>query len=119
MSDSEDEKSIKGFEEFIEFHLKSKKHLLKPQSRATTKEDKGPYVYNFLANDYNRLTKLNNLFTEKIPFVSKFDQSEILISEQKNQLELIKKYITSHSLKHDSDFRKSMREVFDNYFKEE
>lgn len=107
---------LKGFEEFIEGQPSDTNFLPKGVGGTNKKNEAGFEHFTFLTNDAERLTKLKLLLTEKLPFSARFDQSDKLIKEQKEELEILKKRIYELCDKDDSTYRKSLRDVFDSFF---
>ena len=107
---------LKGFEEFIEGQPSETNFLPKGVSGSNKKNEAGFEHFTFLSNDAERLTRLKLLLTEKLPFSARFDQSDKLIKEQKEELEILKKKIFELSDVESSTYRKSLREVFDSFF---
>jgi hypothetical protein len=107
---------LKGFEEFIEGQPSETNFLPKGVGGSSKKNESGFEHFTFLTNDAERLTRLKVLLTEKLPFSSRFDQSDKLIKEQKEELVILKKRIFELSDLESSRYRKSLREVFDSFF---
>jgi ABC-type transporter Mla subunit MlaD len=106
---------LKGFEEFIEGQPTDTNFL--PKGVAGAKKDVAGFEhFTFLTNDSERLTKLKSLLSEKLPFSARFDQSAKLIQEQKDELDLLKKKLFEVCDKEGSPYRKSISEVFNNFF---
>ena len=106
---------LKGFEEFIEGQPSDANFL--PKGVGGAKKDVAGFEhFTFLTNDSERLTKLKSLLSEKLPFSARFDQSAKLIQEQKDELELLKKKLFEVCDKEGSPYRKSISEVFNNFF---
>lgn len=104
---------IKGFEEFIDGQS-SDDHFL-PRGNAA-KKDVGFEHFTFLTNDSERLTKIKDLLMDKIPFATKFNQSQKLINEQKAEIKLLQKNIFGICNRNNSGYRRSMGEIFDSFF---
>lgn len=111
-----DSDDIKGFEEFIEGQTAETHFLPRGVGGSAKKNETGFEHFTFLTNDSIRLTKLKSLLTEKLPFSGKFDQSEKLIRDQKNEIESLKNKIFELSNRPDSKYHKSLREIFDSFF---
>lgn len=104
---------IKGFEEFakdLEMNFKdsSKKNIKETSFEALT----------FLKDDETRLGKVKNLLVHKIPFAMKYDQFNTIVKLQQDELNQIKNEIFQFSEDENSGFKKSLSEIFDQYFKE-
>lgn len=108
-----DKEDLQGFEEFIDAQSKDSSFL--PRPNAAKKENSFEY-FEFLTVDAQRLIKVKNLFSQKLPFLGKFNQAEMLIKQQKSEIAFIKNNLFLVSDKKDSLYRKSLRDVFDNYF---
>lgn len=107
------QEDLQGFEEFIDSQPKDTNFLPRP---ATSKKESSFEYFEFLTSDSQRLLKVKNLFSQKLPFASKYTQAEILIRQQKSEIAFIKNNLFLISDKKDSLYRKSLRDVFDNYF---
>lgn len=111
----QDTENLKGFEEFIEGQ-QSESSFLPRGVGGSKKNETGFEHFTFLTNDSERLTKLKSLLTEKLPFSTKFDQSEKLIKDQKSEIELLKTKIFALSNQPDSKYHTSLKEIFDSFF---
>lgn len=111
---NEDE-DIRGFEEFIEGQ-NSDQNFLPKGAGGAKKNEAGFGHFTFLTNDAERLRKLNLLLSKKLPFSSRFDQSDKLIKEQREELDIIKSKLFEFCDKEDSRYRKSLNEIFDSFF---
>ncbi len=101
---------LKGFEEFLEGQPNDANFLPRPGKKEAFEH------FTFLTNDSIRLNKLKNLLTEKLAFTLRFSQSQKILTDQEEELTLLRKRIKDISHLSDSPFRKSMREVFDAFF---
>ena len=106
------EEDLKGFEDFIE----SIPSETKSQNNGLKKNDSNVENYTFLSNDGVRLEKLKVLFNDKLPFSSKFDQSKKLISDQLEEISILKERLYSTSDREGSSYRKSISEIFNSYY---
>lgn len=104
---------LQGFEEFIDAQSKDTNFLPKPTG---TKKENSFEHFEFLTTDSQRLIKVKNLFSRKLPFTTKYHQAQVLIKQQKAEISFIKNNLFIMSDKKDSLYRKSLRDVFDNYF---
>jgi hypothetical protein len=104
------QEDLKGFEDFMEGQNEDVGQL-KVQKREGNFES-----YNFLENDSKRLNKIKNIMSQKIPFLSKYDQSSRLILEQKIEIEILKNKLNEIFQQQSSGYQKSIKEVFDSYF---
>ena len=104
------QEDLKGFEDFMEGQ-NDQAGQLKLQKREGNFES-----YNFLENDSKRLNKIKNIMSQKIPFLSKYDQSSRLILEQKIEIEMLKNHLNEIFKLESSGYQTSLREVFDSYF---
>jgi hypothetical protein len=102
---------LKGFEDFIEGQSGDTNFLPRPNKKETSFEH-----FTFLSNDAERLLCLKELLMEKLPFTSKYDQSDSLIQAQKNELAQVKKTLFDLCQKPDSAYMRSLEEVFDSFF---
>jgi len=111
-----DPDDIKGFEEFLEGEPKENSFLPRPSGVNASKKEVSFEHFTFLANDATRLGKINELLTEKIPFLSSYDQSQKLIQDQLLEVKNLRKGIFDIANKPNSFYRKSLIEIFDNFF---
>lgn len=109
-----DENDIRGFEEFIQGQSKET-HFL-PRPGAGTKKDISFEHFTFLTNDAERLVKLKDLLTEKLPFSAKFEQGNRLLDDQREEITQLKDKIFTISDCQDSPYRKSLGEIVDSFF---
>ncbi len=107
---------LKGFEEFIEGQPSDTNFLPRGVGGGTKKNDSNFEHFTFLTNDSVRLTKIKELLSEKLPFSAKFNQSEKLISEQKNEIKLMQKKLFEFCDNKNSPYRKSLSEIMDSFF---
>jgi flagellar biosynthesis component FlhA len=107
---------LKGFEEFIEGQSSETSFLPKGVGGSSKKNEANFEHFTFLANDSVRLTKLKKLLSEKLPFITKFDQSQKLIEEQKTEIEIIRKKLFEVLDQNESTYKKSLREIFNSFF---
>lgn len=113
---SNDPEDLKGFEEFIESQPNETSFLPKGVGGSTKKSETGFEHFTFLTNDAERLTRLKQLLSEKLPFSAKFDQSDKLLREQREEIELFKKKLFEVCEETDSPYKKSVREIFNSFF---
>jgi hypothetical protein len=111
-----DAEDLKGFEEFIEGQSSDSSFLPKGVGGSSKKNEAGFEHFTFLTNDANRLMKLKHLLSEKLPFSSRFDQGDKLISEQKDELVLLKKRLFEVCDQPGTPYRKSLSEIFNSFF---
>lgn len=104
---------LKGFEEFIDGQSTDSNFL--PRGNGTKKEVSFEH-FTFLSNDTVRLSKVKDLLMDKIPFDSRYEQGDHLISTQENETKLLKKHLFEHMNRPDSAYRTSMKEIFDSFF---
>lgn len=104
---------LQGFEEFIDSQSKDTNFLPRPSN---TKKENSFEHFEFLTTDSQRLLKIKNLFSSKLPFITKYNQANILIKQQSTEINFIKNNLFMLSDKKDSLYRKSLKDVFDNYF---
>ena len=106
---------LKGFEEFIESQPGDTNFLPRPVGVSAKKETSFEH-FTFLATDTERLTRIRNLIREKLPFASKFEQGQTLITKQKEEVAVLQKKLFELCDKPDSAYQKSLMEIFDNFF---
>lgn len=103
---------LKGFEEFIEGQPNDTNFLTKqPNKKEVSFEH-----FTFLTNDSERLLRVKDLLTKKIPFSSKFKQGQHLIREQQEEIDILRKKIFENCDKELSPYRKSLGEIFNSFF---
>lgn len=103
---------IKGFEEFIEGEQdRSFMGRGNPAKKEVSFEH-----FTFLTNDSERLSKLKNLLTDKLPFMAKFPQGESILEDQNEELAGLREELLEFNDARGSNYRKSLEEVFDIYF---
>lgn len=107
---------LKGFEEFIDGQNADTNFLPRGAGVSGTKKEAGFEHFTFLSNDANRLGKVKDLLMDKIPFATRYEQGEHLVSEQLNETKLLKKHLFELMNKPGSSYRKSLHEIFDNFF---
>lgn len=107
---------LKGFEEFIENQSSEGNFLPRGVGGSSKKSETGFEHFTFLTNDAERLTKLKNLLTERLPFSTKFDQGPRLIKDQRDEIEVQKRKIFELSDIEGSSYRKSLSEIFNSFF---
>jgi hypothetical protein len=103
---------LRGFEEFIEGEsdrsFMGKGH---PSKKEVSFEH-----FTFLTNDSERLSKLKNLLTAKLPLMAKFPQGKSLQESQKEETEALRMELYNINDRKHSNYRKSLSEIFDVYF---
>lgn len=107
---------MKGFEEFIEGEPDEKSFLGKATGSGTKKEV-GFENFTFLSNDAERLHRIKDLFSEKLPFATKYKQGEHILRNQQNAIQELRKRLFELSDKEGSPYRISLTEIFDSFFK--
>jgi hypothetical protein len=115
--EKEIENNLTGFEEFIESQKGETPFIPRGVGGGTRKQDQNFNNITFLTNDRARLTKLKNLLNERLHFVAKFNQGEKLLEEQDLEISDLRESIYSISDDVNSPYRKSLREIFDRFFK--
>ncbi len=105
---------LKGFEEFIQGQGNDSSFLPKPAGNK--KNELGFEHFTFLTNDTSRLTKIKNLLNNQIPFTARFDQSEKIIKDQRDEIELLKTKIFKICDEKNIGYKKSLEEIFDTFF---
>lgn len=107
------QEDIQGFEEFIDSQPKDTNFLPK---NTTNKKENSFEHFEFLTTDSQRLLKVKNLFSSKLPFIIKYHQADVLIKQQKTEINFLKNNLFIMSDKKDSPYRKSLKDIFDSYF---
>lgn len=107
-----DQEDLSGFEDFIEGQSGDTSFLPKIQNK---KEVSFEY-FTFLANDAERLVKLKNLLSDKLPFAIKFEQGNQIIEKQKDEIILTKAGLFEINDAEKSSYRRSLSEIFDSFF---
>lgn len=103
---------LKGFEEFIEGQPADSNFLPRPAA----KKEASFEHFTFLTNDTARLEKLKDLLMDKIPFSARHAQGQKLLDNQRLELERLRKAIFEVSNKPGSAYRKSLGEIFNQFF---
>ncbi|HXH29789.1 MAG TPA: hypothetical protein VNJ01_03145 [Bacteriovoracaceae bacterium] len=112
-----DQEDMKGFEEFIESQPNDTNFLPRGLGGSPNKKNDTSFEHlNFLTNDSERLLRIKNLLTQKLPFSSKFEQSAKLIDEQRAELQIIRQRLYEVCDQADSRYQKSLGEIFDGFF---
>ncbi len=106
---------IKGFEEFIEGENREQTFLPRPPVSGTKKEVSFEH-FTFLMNDSQRLARIKNLFSSKLPFAAKFEQAHKLLDDQNTEIRALKAKIFTIAEATESPYRKSLGELFDGFF---
>ena len=106
---------LKGFEEFIDGQS-AETNFLPRGVGASVKKEAGFEHFTFLSNDAIRLSKVKDLLMDKIPFATRFEQGQHLMNEQMNETRLLKKHLFEMMNRPGSAYRKSLHEIFDNFF---
>lgn len=102
---------VRGFEEFLEDHADDVTFINRNNKKDISFEN-----FTFLTDDSNRLTKIKNLLSEKLPFSAKFNQGENLIKLAGIENAQLKKKLSEICDKPESAYRRSLREIFDSFF---
>lgn len=113
MDNKKNQDDVRGFEEFIDAEA-DKSFLGKPQG---TKRETSFESFTFLSNDGDRLMRVKNLLSEKLPFVSKYGQGEELLERQTDEIADLREKIFTISDQKNSPYRRSLGEIFDSYYK--
>ncbi len=103
---------LAGFEEFIQSH---NIHIHKNTSMDKSDEGK---IQSFLVNNYQRISKISDLFQQKLKMLEKFDQSEQSIKNLEIENEVFLEKIINKSLSNDSLINRSLSAIFNAHFKE-
>lgn len=107
------EEDLRGFEEFIDGSADDSNFLPKGIGG---KKDVSFEHFTFLTNDSERLFKIKSLLSEKMPFMTKYSQAKELIREQLEENDVLREKIFEISDKPQSNYRKSLADVFDGFF---
>lgn len=99
-----------GFEDF--FEAQSESSFLPKQ----TKKEVSFEYFTFVTNDSERLNKLKNLLSDKLPFALKYEQGNQILAQQQDELGLIKEKLYEINDNEDAGYRKSLGEIFDSFF---
>jgi hypothetical protein len=102
---------LRGFEEFIDSHPNDSSFLPKLPKKEVSFEH-----FTFLTNDSDRLLKIKDLMTQKLPFAYKFEQGEKLVNEQFAEIKVMKERLFDLCDTKGSPYRKSLSDVFDAFF---
>ncbi|MFY7992264.1 MAG: hypothetical protein ACOVP4_03145 [Bacteriovoracaceae bacterium] len=107
---------LKGFEEFIESQSNDTSFLLK---NPPAKKEVSFEYFTFLTNDAYRLKKINQLVSEKLPFMRHHEQGLTLLSRQQEEVERVRRSVVSLLKSPTSSFHLSLRDIFDSFFAKE
>jgi hypothetical protein len=102
---------LRGFEEFIESQPNDSSFLPKLPKKEVSFEH-----FTFLTNDSDRLLKIKNLMTQKVPFANKFEQGEKLLIDQQNEIKVMKTRLFELCDTKGSPYQRSLSEIFDAFF---
>ncbi|HXH76504.1 MAG TPA: hypothetical protein VNJ08_16150 [Bacteriovoracaceae bacterium] len=105
---------LRGFEEFVEGQSENR-FLPKPPPGGTKKETSFEH-FTFLTTDAIRLSRLNVLLNEKLPFAAKYEQGNWLLKEQREEIQELQKKLFAACDQATSPYRRSMQETFDSFF---
>jgi hypothetical protein len=114
--EKDEENDLRGFEDFLKSHEENNRFLPRPSGTGSRRQESNFSRLTFLTNDRNRLMRTKILLNEKINLMSRFNQSEALLSLQESEKNDLKKKIFDLSDHAESPYRKSLREVFDVFF---
>lgn len=104
---------LKGFEEFIDGQSPDTDFM--NRGNAIKKEVSFEH-FTFLVNDATRLSKMKNLLMDKIPFATRFEQGDHLVQDQMKEVILLKRHLFEQLNKPVSPYRRSLAEIFNNFF---
>lgn len=104
---------LKGFEEFIDAQPEGSSFL--PKGNNPKKEVSFEH-FTFLTNDSERLLKIKNLLSKKLPFSVKFNQGKTLLFDQEQDLKKLRERLFLDADQTGSAFQRSFSEIFDSYF---
>ncbi len=113
MDNKKNQDDVRGFEEFIDAEA-DKSFMGKPQG---TKRETSFESFTFLSNDGERLNRVKNLLSEKLPFLSKYGQGEQLLERQKEEIADLREKIFTVSDQKNSPYRRSLAEIFDSFYR--
>ena len=108
------EDDIRGFEDFIEGAADDVSFMT--NKGISPKKETSFEHFTFLTNDSARLFKLKNVLSDKMPFMTKYSQAKELVKEQLEENNLLRQKIFELSDKPESNYRKSLKDVFDSFF---
>ena len=103
---------LRGFEEFIDGQPQGDTSFL-PK---LPKKEVSFEHFTFLTNDSDRLLKIKDLMTKKIPFSYKYEQGDKLLAEQVLEIKSLKVAVFDICDAKGSPYRKSLADVFDSFF---
>jgi hypothetical protein len=115
--EKDEENDLRGFQEFLDVQKENTTFLPRGISGSVRKQTINFNNISFLSNDRSRLMRMKTFFSERINFIARYDQSDKLINDQASELKELKQAIFEISDEADSSYRKSLREVFDGFFK--
>ena len=102
---------LRGFEEFIDRQPQDSSFLPKLPKKEVSFEH-----FTFLTNDSDRLLKVKELMTKKLPFATKYEQGEKLLVEQTQEIKVMKATLFDLCDAKGSPYRKSLADIFDAFF---
>jgi hypothetical protein len=106
---------LKGFEEFMEGQPTDGYFLPRGIGGGIKKEVSFEH-FTFLTNDGERLQNLKLLLSSKIPFSRKYEQGKKLMDEEREEVRHFRSELFEQQNKKDSPYRKSISEIFGNFF---
>jgi hypothetical protein len=113
----EEDNDLRGFQEFLESQKGDERFLPRPQASSGRKPEVNFNNLSFLTNDRERLMRTKVLLNEKVNFMTKFSQGETLLTQQRSDIEDLRTRIFQIADEEESSYRKSLHEIFDNFFK--
>lgn len=103
--------TLAGFQDFIQSH---NIHIHKNNNMDKSDEGK---IQTFLENNYQRISKLSQLFQQKLSMLEKFDQTEKAINDLELENEVLTEKIIQKYMDTESLLNRSLAAIFDSYFK--
>jgi hypothetical protein len=101
---------LRGFQDFIDSQSDQTATLKSP------KKDISHEQVTFLTNDSLRLTKIKNLLTSKLPFVTQHEQGLEIIKKANEEGEMKRSKLFEIFSKPSSNYHKSISAIFDSYY---
>jgi hypothetical protein len=106
---------LRGFEEFIEGQQQDS-FMGKPMGVAGNKNNTSFEHFTFLMTDSERLVRIKNLLTEKLPFAARFEQGTIMLQNQREEIKKVRLQMFELADQGSSSYRRALAEVFDSFF---
>lgn len=111
------EEKISGFEQLLEQYLNEEDKKENERLKNNSKSENYNYdLIDYLEVENNRLSKIENFFTKKIPIKINFSQDEKLLLIQKEKKHKLKEKILDHLLTFDSPLMLNASQMFNSHF---